>query len=90
MARMTKQYPYVGIKSLTAAGSDTVTDITLTGIATDDVLTSVIHFSEPGGTAAPDDVTDECSVTAANTIQCSTTSTAGGTLWVQYIDVSIS
>lgn len=84
MAEMTAQYGQYSEKSLAVDGAATVTDITVTGIAANDVLISCWHW--PAAGTPVDAITDETSITAANTIQCSTTVTTGGRLLVRWLD----
>ena len=74
------------LKFAIVSGTTADTDITLTGIATEDVIVSVISL-EDNTTADPVDRTSVTSITAANVIQTST-ATASEFLCVTWIDRS--
>lgn len=77
-----------GIKTAVVAGAGAATNITVTGIATEDEIISVIKFVG-SGTDVTDvaDVTSEASITAADTIQLTGASTSTELL-VVYRDMS--
>lgn len=88
MADMTRRYPYVGFKAFGVEGAATVTDITVTGVATTDTLVAVFRAGATAGVIKA--VTGETSITAADTIQLSTTVTTGGYVFGFYVDSSLA
>jgi len=89
MANMSRRYPYGAFIGFAAHGTGAGSNITVTGIATTDVLVAVWRVS--GSTAGlVDSVTDETSITAANTIQLATTASNSDYIMGFYIDVSIA
>ena len=76
----------INLKMTVVAGA-VAGDVTLTGIATDDVLISVISMDFTDASEAASDLTSEFSITAADTINnTGGTSSAGGFLLVLYVD----
>lgn len=76
----------VGVESTVIAGGIAGAH-TVTGIAVDDVLVSVLHLDMGGN--AETDLTSEFTISGANTINnAAGTDTSGDTLIVTYIDVS--
>lgn len=76
------------LKIRVAAGAAAATDITVAGIATIDTLVQVLRLDRDA-VAANINLTahgSEASITAADTIQLSTTDTTGDTLIVVYFD----
>jgi hypothetical protein len=71
------------VASEVGAGAGSSSDITITGIATSDLLISVIEIDATTG--AWTDRTGNSSITDADTIQCSD-STAGNSVWCMYMD----
>lgn len=75
-----------GLKMTVVAGA-VAGDVTVTGIATEDHLISVVHLDMGGN--AESDLTSEFSITAANTINnTGGTATDSDTLIVLYFDQS--
>jgi len=85
MAGMTKAKDALCLKTAKATGTTTSGNITISGIATEDQLVQVLWISD--GTAASDDKTDVTSISAADTIVCTETTTAGAVI-VMYADAS--
>jgi len=85
----------VNISRLTANygdGKAAAADITITGIKLGDHLVTALHVSALGaaGKAFLGNLTDECTITADDTVQCSTTdtSTANEQLLVFWVPAS--
>lgn len=76
------------VKMIALAGAAAAADITLTGVTTSDTLLFVMHSAAT--TAAPDDITDETTITDTNDIQASTTDTSSGIVWVWWYDQSVA
>lgn len=68
-------------------GSTVDTDLTLTGIATEDTIVSCVSFAVPGTTAPPIDRTTTMTISGANAVQ-SSTATASMELHVHWLDNS--
>jgi len=83
MAGMTKSVDGICIKFAKVAGASADTNIAISGIATEDVLISVIEFAS----GVPTDRTSTTSITSAGNIQC-TVDTSSDHLIVHYLDRS--
>jgi hypothetical protein len=73
------------------AGTASATNITVTGITTSDKIMAVLRLNRDAATVGNidmDDLTGESSITAANTIQLSTTDTTGDKLICFWYDRS--
>lgn len=68
------------VNQFVADGAIAVTDITVTGIGSTDTIETVTMFAA----GVPSDVTAEASITAADTIQLSTTNSTSNKLVVRY------
>jgi len=79
-------YEPAAVKMNALAGASAASDITLTGVTTSDTLLFVMHSAAT--TAAPDDITDETTITDTNDIQASTTDTSSGIVLVVWYDQS--
>lgn len=70
------------------AGAAANNDITITGIATKDKIIAALEIQPPtasSGDTVKSDLTSEISITAANTVQCSTTDTTGNQVLVFWV-----
>ncbi len=86
MAGMTKAVDALCIKVATVAGTTATTNIAVTGIATEDILVSVVEIATTTG--IPTDRTGEASITSAGNIQLASTDTSSDKLIVHWHDAS--
>jgi len=77
-------YPNFRMASSFGAGTTAAGDITITGITTKDEIIFALHMIATDAIIT-DDLTSEISITAANTVQCATTDTSGGVVWVFWV-----
>ncbi len=76
---------HIKLRFSKAAGAAAAANITVTGIKTTDHLLGIIHIEDlavTSGDVVKGELLAEASITAANTIQLSTTNTTGDTLIV--------
>ena len=82
---MFKSFDALGLKSSIQAGAAANTDITVTGISTDDTIIAALELNATH--YLPTDQTRRCTITDTNDVQCSKT-TASDVVWILYHDAS--
>jgi hypothetical protein len=69
------------LMSTFGAGAAAANDITITGIAVGDEIIMAVHMIATDAIIT-DNLLAEISITAADTVQCATTDTSGGVVWI--------
>jgi len=79
----------IGLQFSLLDGTTAVTNIAVTGIATDDTLIACLHISTAASIATMADILSEVEITSAGNIQLATTNTTSDQLLLIWNDNSL-